>query len=257
MVVLKIFQSLSLLHNIMSYPKNMKINDCGIKYVNGIYRKQINKKTKTHCYIKFTKITNEDAKDDEKQNTDKKIKIQVIQDCKTGEFSIETSDNIQLYKATSGGKWSIVNGQRPIPQFLPYYVITQFFPLFQNSNNKKSKRNKKKNKNPNNYNNNNDNNNFIHPSFKLCQHYKPDSRVVGGFVLFYKDVFSQWFTSKMIIDNISYANCEQYMMAEKAKLFNDNEYYDLILKTDDPRKCKKLGRGVRNFKESIWKQYRQ
>ena len=86
------------------------------------------------------------------------------------------------------------------------------------------------------------------------KHYVKDAWNTDQFVFFYKDIFSQWFPSKFIIDNITYCNCEQYMMAEKAKLFNDDEYWQLIMNQTDPNKIKKLGRGVRNFNEKIWKQ---
>ena len=42
------------------------------------------------------------------------------------------------------------------------------------------------------------------------------------------------------------------MMAEKAKLFGDNETRDKILSTTDPSKCKALGRKVNNFDPVVW-----
>eukprot|EP01083_Nonionella_stella_P028519 78527_1 len=90
-----------------------------------------------------------------------------------------------------------------------------------------------------------------------CKHYVKDAQATDQFVLFYKDVFSQWFPAQMVIDDVTYTNCEQYMMAEKAKLFGDEEYWNLIMAETDPCKVKKLGRGVRGFKEQKWKKHRE
>lgn len=37
-------------------------------------------------------------------------------------------------------------------------------------------------------------------------------------------------------------------------LFGDEEFAQMILKSDDPREQKSLGRGVRNFDETKWKE---
>ena len=42
------------------------------------------------------------------------------------------------------------------------------------------------------------------------------------------------------------------MMSEKARLFNDLETREEIMKTKDPKKHKQLGRLVRNFDKMIW-----
>ena len=50
-------------------------------------------------------------------------------------------------------------------------------------------------------------------------------------------------------------NCaEQYMMAEKALLFDDLYAYDNIMKVKNPRKQKSLGRQAKNFDLEIWKE---
>ncbi len=41
-------------------------------------------------------------------------------------------------------------------------------------------------------------------------------------------------------------------MAEKAKLFGDNETYQKIIKATNPGEAKSLGREVRGFDESKW-----
>lgn len=63
---------------------------------------------------------------------------------------------------------------------------------------------------------------------------------------------SQWYPSSFTIEGISYSSCEQYMMAKKALLFHDLEYYSLILKEKDPSKCKAYGKLVHNFDSDVW-----
>lgn len=63
---------------------------------------------------------------------------------------------------------------------------------------------------------------------------------------------SQWYNSKMIIDGISYLNAEQYMMAQKARLFGDEKIFNEIMKEDTPREFKRLGRLIENFDNDIW-----
>lgn len=46
------------------------------------------------------------------------------------------------------------------------------------------------------------------------------------------------------------------MMAEKARLFKDEEILEQILKNEDPKQIKQLGRKVRNFDEKVWKSKR-
>lgn len=43
------------------------------------------------------------------------------------------------------------------------------------------------------------------------------------YTLFCGGPFSQWFNIDLEVDGVKYINTEQYMMAGKAKLFNDNE----------------------------------
>jgi ribA/ribD-fused uncharacterized protein len=48
-------------------------------------------------------------------------------------------------------------------------------------------------------------------------------------------------------------NCaEQYMMAAKAKQFEDEDTFDKIMKASHPREQKQLGRAVKNFIPAIW-----
>ncbi len=64
---------------------------------------------------------------------------------------------------------------------------------------------------------------------------------------------SQWFPASFKVDGIYYSTAEHFMMAEKARLFNDEETLQKVLKCDTPREAKALGRNVRNFDSKIWK----
>ncbi|CAH2213487.1 NADAR family protein [Tepidibacter aestuarii] len=67
-----------------------------------------------------------------------------------------------------------------------------------------------------------------------------------------KSCFSQWWMSEFSIGLDKYCCMEQYMMAEKARLFGDKEIKKEIMECKDPKEIKRLGRKVRNFDEEIW-----
>ena len=46
------------------------------------------------------------------------------------------------------------------------------------------------------------------------------------------------------------------MMAEKARIFEDNEILEKIMKSDNPKQIKDLGRKVKNFNEVVWSKVR-
>ena len=64
--------------------------------------------------------------------------------------------------------------------------------------------------------------------------------------------FSQWWTSPFVVQNVKYHTAEHWMMAQKARLFNDEENYNKILAAKSPAEAKLLGRQVRKFEEKIW-----
>lgn len=64
--------------------------------------------------------------------------------------------------------------------------------------------------------------------------------------------FSQWHKAKFELNDIEYTSAEQFMMAKKAELFEDNEIKEQILSTNNVRKQKELGRKVKRFDEEIW-----
>ena len=65
-------------------------------------------------------------------------------------------------------------------------------------------------------------------------------------------VLSQWWPSPFTVDGDTYSSAEAYMMAAKARLFDDAETLARILATDDPAEAKALGRGVRGFDPAVW-----
>ena len=58
------------------------------------------------------------------------------------------------------------------------------------------------------------------------------------------------------MDGISYPTAGHFMMAEKARLFGDDETVERILQTPDPGTARMLGRTVRGFDEVRWRETR-
>lgn len=71
-----------------------------------------------------------------------------------------------------------------------------------------------------------------------------------------KTCLSQWFESPFDYDGIRYLTAEQFMMAGKARLFNDTLSLDCILESHNPGAIKKLGRAVLGFDEDVWNEAR-
>jgi ribA/ribD-fused uncharacterized protein len=67
-----------------------------------------------------------------------------------------------------------------------------------------------------------------------------------------KSCFSQWWKSSFDVGHIKYLFMEQYMMAEKARLFGDKEIEEKIMNCNNPNEIKGFGRKVRNFNEEVW-----
>jgi ribA/ribD-fused uncharacterized protein len=74
---------------------------------------------------------------------------------------------------------------------------------------------------------------------------RPDGRLSDS-------CFSQWWRCDFEVAGQRYSSAEQFMMAEKARLFADRDARDRILASDDPALAKRLGRGVRAFDETVW-----
>ena len=71
-------------------------------------------------------------------------------------------------------------------------------------------------------------------------------------IYFYGSLYSQWAKKDIVIDDIKYCTCEQYMMVEKARMFGDNLSAIKIMDSQDPSVQKALGRKVKNFDIDKW-----
>lgn len=68
---------------------------------------------------------------------------------------------------------------------------------------------------------------------------------------------SQWWQSAFVIDHVTYRTAEHWMMAEKARLFENDALRERIIACSSPGEAKALGRMVENFDEQIWVANRQ
>jgi ribA/ribD-fused uncharacterized protein len=55
---------------------------------------------------------------------------------------------------------------------------------------------------------------------------------------------------------VRYVAAEHFMMAEKARLFGDDETLERILEAEHPGGAKQLGRQVRGYEEKVWEKVR-
>ncbi|WP_294156234.1 NADAR family protein [uncultured Clostridium sp.] len=67
-----------------------------------------------------------------------------------------------------------------------------------------------------------------------------------------KSCLSQWYSSPFEMNNVKYSCAEQYMMAEKARIFQDDDALDKILNAYHPNQMKMIGRKVKKFDEEVW-----
>lgn len=81
----------------------------------------------------------------------------------------------------------------------------------------------------------------------------------AGFTFFWRpdSPFSQWHPATFVVDGVTFANAEQFMMYGKAVRFGDHEIAAQILDVADPRAHKALGRKVRGFDDATWKAARE
>ena len=70
-------------------------------------------------------------------------------------------------------------------------------------------------------------------------------------------VFSNWYLSDFTVDGIKYSSMEQYMMYEKAVIFNDGDAARKILSTSNVAAIKALGRAVKDYNDHVWSGVRQ
>ena len=77
-------------------------------------------------------------------------------------------------------------------------------------------------------------------------------RVVNNTVYFWGGPFSQWYESEFSDGQNTFCCAEQFMMFNKALIFNDEQIADKILRTTDPKKHKQLGREIKGFNQAEW-----
>jgi ribA/ribD-fused uncharacterized protein len=79
-----------------------------------------------------------------------------------------------------------------------------------------------------------------------------------SFILFFRPneqygYFSQWYYSSFIDDDgVEYNTAEQYIMYQKAMLFDDKKTANMIMNAKNPKIQKKLGKKVIGFDEETW-----
>ncbi len=71
-----------------------------------------------------------------------------------------------------------------------------------------------------------------------------------------KSCFSQWYEAPFEYDGNQYLTAEHFMMAEKARLFGDQEAAKKAVLAKTPGEAKRIGREVKGFDEEIWLQHR-
>ncbi|WP_179272546.1 NADAR family protein [Streptomyces sp. XY006] len=74
---------------------------------------------------------------------------------------------------------------------------------------------------------------------------RPDGRIGPS-------CLSQWWPSPFTVDGVRYATAEHWMMAGKARLFEDAAAERAVLAAGHPAEAKKAGRLVRGFDETVW-----
>jgi ribA/ribD-fused uncharacterized protein len=74
----------------------------------------------------------------------------------------------------------------------------------------------------------------------------------SDYIFFWGGTYSQWIKSPFTIDGKTFNTAEQWMMYNKAMVFNDTATAKSILETTDPKKQKALGRQVKNFDDFVW-----
>ncbi|MFE7901082.1 NADAR family protein [Streptomyces sp. NPDC057424] len=74
---------------------------------------------------------------------------------------------------------------------------------------------------------------------------RPDGRIGAS-------CLSQWWPAPFTVDGVAYATAEHWMMAAKARLFEDAAAERAALAAGHPAEAKKAGRLVRGFDEATW-----
>ena len=67
---------------------------------------------------------------------------------------------------------------------------------------------------------------------------------------------SQWWPSPFTVGTVTYATAEHWMMAAKARLFDDREAERAAIAASHPEQAKDIGRTVRGFDDAVWQRHR-
>ncbi|MEU4928394.1 NADAR family protein [Streptomyces yokosukanensis] len=78
---------------------------------------------------------------------------------------------------------------------------------------------------------------------------RPDGRIGAS-------CLSQWWPSPFVVDGVEYATAEHWMMAGKARLFEDAQGERRVLAAEHPAEAKKAGRLVKGFDPATWERER-
>lgn len=71
-----------------------------------------------------------------------------------------------------------------------------------------------------------------------------------------KTCFSQWFMAGFDVDGVHYRTAEHFMMAGKARLFDDAAALQRILDAASPVDVKAIGREIVGYDDSVWRAQR-
>jgi len=75
-----------------------------------------------------------------------------------------------------------------------------------------------------------------------------------SYYLFWVGPMSQWHPSSFTVDGVKYLTAEHWMMAGKARMFNDAMSEQQILMAKTPKEAKAIGRSVRGFDKDTWEE---
>lgn len=78
---------------------------------------------------------------------------------------------------------------------------------------------------------------------------------MAKYTFFWGGPFSQWYLCNFSIRGIVYNCAEQFMMTQKALLFEDYDIVAKIRASKSPKEQKALGRKVRGFSVEKWDEY--
>lgn len=74
-----------------------------------------------------------------------------------------------------------------------------------------------------------------------------------NYVFFWGDVFSNFHPATFRMRSIQFCSSEQAYMFMKAVVFDDESRALQIMQTNNPAKCKRIGRKITNFKQDTWR----